>query len=180
MSSSAITIVISLGAIHWFIVESVWTKSKLKNGYRIYSAPKGLKALYFISLPMFVYGAIVNWIENPSEKWVSGILLAIVVMGGYFFPSTILLSRDRVVSIRWFGLKRVEMNSNDIDAIYSSPEDRSIIVQDKRQKQIVHTIFNVDRESFIAELRALPPALSGTLQPGKAEAGKRSQKSIQG
>lgn len=163
MSSSAITIVISLGAIHWFIVESVWTKSKLKNGFRIYSAPKGLKALYFIALPMFVYGAVVNWFENPSEKWVSVILLLIVVMAGYFFPSTILVSRERVVSIRWFGLKKVEMKSNDIDAIYSNPEDRSIIVQDKSQKRIVHTIFNIDREGFIAELRALPPARLGKI-----------------
>lgn len=163
MSSSAVTIVISLGAIHWFIVESVWTKSKLKNGYRVYSTPKGLKALYFVTLPMFLYGAIANWIENPSEKWVSVILLVLVVMAGYFFPSTILLSREKVVSIRWFGLKRVEIKSNDIDAIYSSPEDRSIIVQDKTQKRIIHTIFNVDREGFIAELRALPPALSGKI-----------------
>jgi|GEM_PF-6325364 hypothetical protein len=163
MSSSAITIIVSLGAINWFIFESMWAKSKLKNGYRIYSAPKGLKLLGLVGIPVFVYGTVANWIENPHEKWVSAILFTMAALFVYFFPPTILLSRQKVISIQWLGFKRVEMNWNDIDAIYSSPENRAVIIQDKNQNRIIHTILNVDRDGFIAELKIASQAASGKI-----------------
>jgi hypothetical protein len=160
MSSSIITIIVSIGAINWFVAESKWAKSKVKDGYKVYSAPIGLKAVYFTGIPLFIYGAILNSIENPGERWVSAILMTFAILGVAFFPATILLSRERAVSVRWFGLRRIEMNWNEVDAIYSNPEDRSIIIQDKKQRRIIHTILNVDHEGFVSELRLLPATVS--------------------
>lgn len=159
MSPGAVTIVASLGAINWLILETLWTKSKLKNGFRIYGAPKGLTVLFSIAIPLFVYGAIANGIENHHERWVSAILLGFAILGVMFFPATILLSHEKVVSLKWLGFKKIEMKWGQVDAVYSIPEDRSIVIQDKNDRHIVHTLLNVDREGFISELRALPPTV---------------------
>jgi len=160
MSSSIITIIVSIGAINWCVAEARWAKSKVKDGYKVYSALTGLKVLYFTGIPLFVYGAILNCIETPGESWVSATLLTLAILCIVFFPATILLSRERAVSVRWFGLRRMEMNWNEVDAIYSNPEDRSIIIQDKKQQRIIHTILNVDHEGFVSELRLLPATVS--------------------
>ena len=160
MSTSIVTVVVSLGAINWLIFESIWTNSKLRNGFRIYGAPRGLKVLFSIAIPLFVYGAITNGIENHSEIWVSAILLGFAILGVMFFPATILLSREKVVSLSWLGLKRIEMKWGQVEAVYSTPENRSIVIQDKDQRHIVHTLLNVDREGFVSELRMLPPIVA--------------------
>lgn len=160
MSPSITTIIVSVAAIHWFVFESIWTKSRIKDGYRVFSASWGLKILFFVGIPFFLYGAIVNFFENPHERWVSIILLTFAILGVLFVPTTILLSRERVVSVRWFGLRRIELNWNDVDAIYSDPEKRSIIIEDKNQRRIVHTMLNVNHEGFLDELRLLSTAVS--------------------
>jgi hypothetical protein len=86
MIQSVVTIVVSIGAINWFLVESRWAKSRVRDGYKVYSAPTGLKALYFTGIPLFIYGALVNSFENPGERWVSVILLAFAILGIAFFP----------------------------------------------------------------------------------------------
>jgi hypothetical protein len=154
--ASFATIIISVTAINWFALESLWTKSKVRDGYRVFAAPTGLKSLYFIGIPAFIYGAIVSYFGNPNEKWVSALLLIFAVWSGCFLPATILVSREKVMSLRWFGLQKTQMSWNDVEAVYSNPEENSIIVQDKNQNRIVHTIFNIDREGFIEQVKMLP------------------------
>jgi hypothetical protein len=158
MSSSTVSIVVSIGVINWLVFESILTKSRSKNGYKVYSAPMGLKILSFVAIPLFIYGAIANNVRNPAERWISAILLLFAILGIAFFPATILLSPEKVVSIFWFGLRRVKMQWSEVEAIYSNPENRSIIIQDKNQHRIVHTVLNVDRAGFIAELRKISTA----------------------
>jgi len=141
-------------AVNWFVLESLWTKSKVKNGFNIYSVPMGLKLLLFVTVPALIYGACVNWIEKPAEKWVS-VLLVIVVAGlVYFLPPTILLSRDRAISIRWLGLSKTQIPLRKGVTIYADPKDNTVVVQDEEGRRIVHTIYNVDRAGFVEQLRA--------------------------
>jgi hypothetical protein len=155
MSLRGLTIVVSIGATHWFVLESMWSKAKLRAGYRVYGAPRGLRALYFLAVPLFVYGAAVNYRDNPGERWVSGILLLFAFLCIYFFPATILLSREKLVSVRWLGARRTEMTWTDVNCVYTDPVQNSVIVQDKIQNRIVHTILNVDRDGFLEQIRGL-------------------------
>jgi hypothetical protein len=148
------SIIIVILAVNWFVLESLWTKSKVKNGFNIYSVPMGLKLLLFVTVPTLIYGACVNWINKPAEKWVS-VLLVIIALGlVYFLPSTILLSRDRAISIRWLGLNKTQMLFREGVTVYADPKDNTIVIQDERGKRIVHTIYNVDRAGFVEQLKA--------------------------
>lgn len=157
MSATAITILVSITAINWFAVESAWTKSKVKNGYKVYSAPRGLKGLSFVGISAFIYGAIVNFCQNPNERWVSGILVVFAALAAYLFPATILLSQDKVIAVKWMGIRKIEMKWDDVDCVYSIPEESSIVIQDKNQNRIVHTIYNIDRAGLIEQVQTLPP-----------------------
>jgi len=148
------SIIIAILAVNWFVLESLWTKSKVKNGFNIYSVPMGLKLLLFVTAPALIYGACVNWINNPAEKWVSVLLVIIVVGGVNFLPSTILVSRDRAISIRWFGLSKTQISFHKGVTVYADPKDNTIVVQNEEGKRIVHTIYNVDRAGFVEQLKA--------------------------
>ncbi len=156
MRTSFAAIIVALGAISWFVLESLWTKSKMRDGYRVFAAPPGLKFLYWIGIPAFIYGAVMSYLENSDDKWISALLFLFSLISIYFFPATISISREKVVSFKWFGIQKIQMNWRDVEAVYSNPEGNSIIVQDKNQNRIVHTIFNVDREGFIKQIELLP------------------------
>ena len=148
------SIIIAILAVNWFVLESLWTKSQVKNGFSIYSIPVGLKLLRLVIVPAFIYGACVNWIDNPAEKWVSVLLVLFAVAAICFLPSTILLSRDRVISIKWLGLRKTQILLRKGVTVYADPRDNTIVVQDEQGKRIVHTIYNVDRDRFVEQLRA--------------------------
>jgi hypothetical protein len=160
MKSSGITIIISIAAINWLTLEAIWTKSKIRKGVTVYSAPKGLKALFGIAIAFALYGALESVLSSPRQWWLSVGLVAFAGFWIYFFPATILVSQKGITSIKGFGVRKLEMDWRDIDAIYSNPEDRSIIVQDKWQRQITHTIYNVDRAGFIDQVRTFSSCLA--------------------
>jgi hypothetical protein len=153
---SLIAIVTSIGTINWFVLESLWTKSKLRNGYRVFAPPAGLKFLYFIGIPAFIYGAVVSYLSSPREKWISALLLIIAALCVCFFPATIFVSREKLIAFKWLGMRKMQMNWRDVKAVYSSPESDSIIIQDKNQNRIIHTVLNIDREGFIRQVTQLP------------------------
>lgn len=147
------SLLFALFAINWFVLESLWTKSRVKNGFNIYSVPMGLKLLVFVTVPALIYGACANWVNRPTEKWVSGLLVIIALGVVYFLPATILLARDRVISIRWLGLNRTQIPFYKGVTVYADLRDNTIVIQDEKGKRIVHTIYNVDRSGFVEQLR---------------------------
>ena len=156
MSPRTLTIALAVGAIHWFALEAQWATSKTKNEYREYGIPAGLKLVFCIVNPLLIYGAIVNALKHGGEKWVSILLLIVVFFGIYFIPPTILLSSEKLISIKLFGIKKTSMKWADVTSVYSNPEDNSIIVRDMFDRTIVHTMYNVDRVGFLEELNSLP------------------------
>jgi hypothetical protein len=156
-------VVVVILAVHWFAIEALWAKAKVRDGCRVYSAPTGLRILCFITIPSMWYGTVANYIENPGERWVSVLLFAVSLLILYFFPSTILVCDEQIMAIKWFGLKRISMTWDEVEAIYRVPEERSIVVQDKQQSQIAHSMFNIDRAGFLRQVSAIPQATSGRI-----------------
>jgi hypothetical protein len=156
MTSSMLTITVSIGAVSWFAIEALWTRAKTRDGYCVYCAPKGLRILYFSAVPAFIYGAIVNCLNDSGERWVSLLLLACTTSFIYAFPATILVSQKQIMSVRWFGIKTTKMDWREADCIYLIPENNSVVVQDKQQRRIVHTAHHIDRAGFIEQVRQLP------------------------
>src|SRR5689334_20822337 len=150
--SSVVGVASAFIAINWFLLESIWAKAKTRGGCKVYPPPMGLRVLFVATIPTMLYGTVASYLQNPRELWVSAILLGTAIFSAYFYPSTIPVCSKGVVSIKWFGLKRVSMPWDQVEAIYAVPEERSIVVQDKEQKQITHTMFNIDRGGFLEEV----------------------------
>jgi len=163
LSPGTLTIILAVGAIHWFALEAQWATSKVKNGYREYGIPTGLKMLFRIVNPLLIYGAISNVLNNTGEKWVSVVLLVLVSFFIYFMPPTIRCSSEQLISIKWFGIRKTAMKWADVISVYSNPEDNSIIVRDKFDRTIVHTMYNVDRGGFLEQINSLPERVLANL-----------------
>src|SRR5215469_594112 len=145
-----------IGAGYWFAIEARWAKPETNKGYTEYPLPKGLKFLVSASVSVFLYGAISNLLRPGRETWVSVLLMAQALFCLYFTPATIFCSRERLVSVRWYGIKRVSMNWADVVSVYKDPADNSLTVTDKFNHRIVHTMFNVGRAEFLREISELP------------------------
>jgi hypothetical protein len=156
VTSSAVLTVLAIGAIHWFALEARWAKPRISNGYTEYPMPKGLKLAFLVGVPLLIYGAVANLLRPDGEKWVSILLIAGALFCLYFTPATILCSRDRLVSIRWYGIRKVSMNWADVVSVYKNPEDNSITIRDQSNRTIVHTMYNVGRTEFIHQISELP------------------------
>ena len=148
--------VLVLGAIYWFALEARWSKSSGTNGFRKYPMPKLLALLFATVIPLLLYGAFANIILNHGEIWVSALLILSSVFCFYFMPATILCSPQKLISIRWFGLKKATLEWRDVISVYRNPEDNSIIVRDKYDHTIVHSTYNVGRTEFIDQINSLP------------------------
>ena len=48
------------------------------------------------------------------------------------------------------------MNWADVVSVYKNPEDNSLIIRDKSNRTIVHTMYNVGREELIHQISELP------------------------
>ena len=152
MSTSALAIIVTVGAVAWIVLEGAWSRVQLSNGYKVYTPTLSIRIVLFILIPLFTYGCVENIFQNPHDKWISAILFTVVVGAIYYFPPTVALSRSTIVSVRWLGLKRINMKWQDVGAIYDGLNN-SIYVLDKDQRQIEYTIFNIDRSGFISELQ---------------------------
>ena len=118
--------------------------------------PKGLKLVFSIVPPLMVYGAAANLLRPDSEKWVSILLLLLALFCLYFAPATVFCSRDELVSLRWYGIRKISMNWADVVSAYNNPEDNSLTIRDKSNRTIVHTMYNVGRADFIRQISELP------------------------
>jgi hypothetical protein len=156
LTSSAVLTVIAISAIHWFALEARWVKPKISNGYTEYPMPRGLKLLFSVVVPLLVYGAVANLLSPDGEKWVSILLIALALFCLYFTPATILCSRDQLVSVKWYGIRKVSMNWADVVSVYKNPEDNSITIRDQSNHTILHTMYNVGRTEFIHQISELP------------------------
>lgn len=156
MTSSGLTIALALGAIHWFAIESQVAKARNKNGYQEYPIASGLKFLTIALYPMLIYGTVENYLTPGSDKWISGLLIVALFFCIYFLPATIVCSSEYLISIRWYGLRKTSMNWSDVIGVFSNPEDNSIIVRDKFDRTIVHTMYNIDRPGFVSQIKSLP------------------------
>jgi hypothetical protein len=155
MSGTTLTMILSIGAIHWFAAEALWEKSKTRNLYKEYPIPLGLRLLFAVIIPLFIYGSIDN-IRRGGRIWTSALLLAFVLFWTFFTPPKILFSAERIVSIKWYGFKKTTINWRDVIGVFSNPGDNSIVIRDKLDHTIVHTRYNIDRTGFLEQINSLP------------------------
>ena len=153
--STAIVKLLSISAIQWFASEAKWAKPGAKEGYTEYPMPLGLKLMFSIVVPLLFYGALDNAFRQHGETWVSILLVCIALFCLYFTPATILCSSDRLISVKWYGLRKTTMNWSDVISVYRNPEDDSIVVRDKSNRTIVHSAYNVGRAEFISQITNL-------------------------
>jgi hypothetical protein len=156
VTPSAVLTVLTIGAINWFALEARWVKPRTSHGYTEYPMPGALKLIFSLIVPLLLYGAIANLLSPHGEKWVSVLLIALALFCLYFTPATILCSQDRLVSIKWYGIRKVSMNWADVVSVYKNPEDNSLTIRDQSNRTIVHTMYNVGRTEFIHQISELP------------------------
>ena len=118
--------------------------------------PSGLKLLFSVAVPVLLYRAVANLLSPVGAKWVSLLLVVLALFCLYFTPAIILCSRDRLVSIKWYGIRKVSMNWADVVSVYKNPEDNSLTIRDQSNRTIVHTMYNVGRTEFIQQISELP------------------------
>lgn len=155
-TSGAIFTILAISAVHWYALEARWAGPEARNGYTEYPIPIGLRLLLTIVSPVLLYGAVANLFRPHGEKWVSILLAGIAFFCLYFTPATLLCSSDRLISIRFYGVKKISMKWADVTSVYLDRESNSITVRDKLNRTVIHTAYNVGREEFITQLRSLP------------------------
>ena len=163
--SSGVLILLAIGAIHWFALEARWAKPRSMHGYTEYPMPLGLEVVFSAAIPLLLYGSIENWLRPHSEKWVSMLLATMALFCLYFAPPTILCSPERLVSIRWYGIKKVSMKWSDVSSVYLNPEDNSVIIRDERGQTIIHTAYNIGRSQFLSQISVSLPILYKWCRP---------------
>ena len=149
-------ILLAIGAINWFSLQARWARPRTHDGYTEYPIPTALRLLLSIAISFLIYGSIANVLNHDGERWVSVLLIGVALFCLYFTPPTILCSRNQLVSIKWYGIKKVSVNWPDVISVYLNPEDNSITVRDKFDHTIVHTKYNAGRSQFIDQISGLP------------------------
>jgi hypothetical protein len=153
---SAIIVLATIGAINWFSLQARWARPRNRDGYTEYPVPAALRLLLSIAISCLIYGSIANFLNRGSERWVSLLLIGLALFCLYFTPPTIVCSREQLVSIKWYGIKKITMNWSEVISVYLNPQDNSITVRDKLGHTIVHTNYNVGRPQFIEQVAGLP------------------------
>ncbi len=151
-------LVLVLGSIHWFMLEAKWAGPKSKRGYTVYSLPIGLKVLFSAVIPLLFYGSVDNLWNQHGEWWVSLTLITLGVFIFAFVPPTILCSPEKLVSVRWLGIRKVSINWPDVVSMFFNPEDNSITIVDKADRSIEHTAYNVGRSQFLDQIAKFAPS----------------------
>lgn len=149
-------ILLAVGAINWFSLQARWARPRTRDGYTEYPIPRALTLVLSFAISSLIYGSIANILKPGGERWVSVLLISFALFCAYFTPATILCSRERLISIKWYGIKRVSIDWPDVISAYLNPQDNSITVRDKFDRTIVHTSYNVGRSQFIEQVSNLP------------------------
>lgn len=159
MTTSAIAVAASFTAISWFMFEAIWEKAKYRNGFKVYSVAAGLRMLYWVMMPAFLYGAGTSYRKDAADIWVWGVLIGVAAFCFLAFPPTLLVSQYELIQVRWHGLKRIRLKWDEVDCVYYDPEEKSLIIHGRTQSRVVHTLFNVDRAGLIEQIYSLPSSV---------------------
>src|SRR5579883_1854408 len=118
MSSSVVTILATATVLNWITFEALWSKAKKRAGKIIYPLARSFRCLLLLGIPTLTYGAVDSYVRQPKDWWLSALLLTIALFAAFVFPATIVVSQEKIVSRKWFGIRQVQINWGEIEAIY--------------------------------------------------------------
>jgi hypothetical protein len=153
-------------AVHWFAIEARAERAKRNGEITLYRAPFGFRVLFGLALPAMVYGAgTVALSDNFSRDWwVSALLFAMAVFCASQWPADLGVSKAGIYEQRWFGLRKRTFRWGEIASATVDPSDDSVSIVSKSGSTIKHSKYHVDREGFIAQVKAH----CRWLEPGRA------------
>lgn len=164
--ASGITIFCVLLAIHLFALEAFAERAKRTAGITLYRAPIGLRIVLGAAIIAMVYGAgSVALSKGPErELWVSYLLLGMAIFCASQWPPDLGISKSGIYEKKWLGLRKKTFLWKDVASAAFAPDEDCIWVVAKSGAIIKHTMYHVDREGFISQMRTH----TRWLEPGRS------------
>ena len=126
------------------------------NGYARYPMAPGLRVVVAGAIPLMICGCFANLYSKEGESWVSLLLIGTAAFCVYNMPPTILCSQDRVISLEWYGARKISIEWRDVISVWRNPENDSITITSNSGLVITYTRFNVGRREFLDQISKLP------------------------
>src|SRR5262249_25876260 len=121
----------------------------------LFRPPFGLRLLFGIAVPGFIYaaGAVAFTANSGEDWWLSAMFVSFAILTALMWPADIGLSKSAIYERKWLGLWKKAVRWEDVDYATADPTDNSVEVVSKSGFKIKHTKYHVDRQDFVAELR---------------------------
>ena len=153
---SWLTIGCAVFAIHLLALEAKSERAKRRGDLTLYRGPVALRLLFGVGTIVMVYGAGTVALSQKARQdwWVSALLLGLAIFGASQWPADLGVSKSGIYEQKWFGLRKRNLQWQDIASAALNPVEDSVTVVSKGGTTIKHTKYHVDRVSFIAQMKA--------------------------
>jgi hypothetical protein len=146
-----IVIVLVIVCLHFLMREAFFERASVRKRKVSFPPPYGLRAVFFLGIPLELFGAYQVCLQ---AHWILGAFVFLLApLQFLFYPGTITLNDKEIVLRRYFGLKITRIDWDEVESVVSSKAFRTISVFAKDGRSIVHTQFHVDPLRFQVELK---------------------------
>jgi hypothetical protein len=163
---SWLSVLAAILLVRWIAFEAFAERAIRKGDEVVFRPPFGLRLLFGIALPGFIYAAgAVALSENSREDWwLSALFIGFAILTAFVWPADIGVSKSAIYERKWLGLWKKTVRWEDVDYATADPTDNSVEVVSKSGFKIRHTKYHVDRRDFLAQLKNR----CRLLEPGRA------------
>src|SRR5690242_11844818 len=152
---SWLSVLAAILLVRWIAFEAFAERAIKKGDEVLFRPPFGLRLLFGIALPGFIYAAGAAALSQNSrdEWWLSAMFVCFAILIALVWPADIGVSKSRIYEQKWLGLWKKTVRWDDVDYATADPSDNSIEVVSKSGFKIKHTKYHVDREDFLTEIK---------------------------
>lgn len=120
--------------VRWIAFEAFAERAIRKGDEALFRAPFGLRLLFGVALPGFIYaaGAVASSRNSNEHWWLSGMFIGFAVLIAYAGPPDIGVSKSAIYEQKWLGLWKERVQWENVDYATADPTDDSVNVALRR------------------------------------------------
>ena len=153
-TSSWLTVGATLFAVRFVASEAAMEKPSLREGKVVFPPVLGIRVLFGLGIPTFLYGASQVAGGDLRRDWLAfSVLTGIALCAFILWPGTIAVDKSYIAESRWFGVRKILIPWNDVDYVYSIPAEGSVEIVHQNGLKITHSRYHVAPDAFQDLLR---------------------------
>jgi hypothetical protein len=144
-----ITVGAALFAVRFVATEAAMEKPSLREGQVVFPPVLGVRVLFGLGIPMFLYGAAQVARGDLRQNWDTFVILAFFASAAFvLWPATIAIDELQITQSKWLGLRRFSIAWANVDYVFSIPAEGSVRIVDVSGRSITHTKYHLAPEAF--------------------------------